>query len=381
MDAIRRTFIDTIKEARNQGKTLRIRGHGTRDFLSLRTSGEILDTRAYQGIITYEPEELFITVRSGTPLLEVEETLNRKGQHLCFEPPFWGDGGTIGGMVAAGFAGPRRMRSGPLRDHLLGVQILDGQGRSLNFGGTVIKNVAGYDVARLFAGSWGHLSVLLDVTLKVLPRPPARMTLTMDIEQSEALRWMHQAKVRPWPWDASLFIGSQSGRFWLRLEGGHAAIREALPAIRSTLPMQEVDPQEADLLWDSLKRQRHPAFFPAQTPPSSLWRLALAPATPALPCKGDTVIEWGGALRWWRGENDTLPQDLIREATGSWAAPFDHRYRASWLSTGVSPSEAIRSRLQTGVMSVLDPAGIFSCRTDDCPPLLNADVSREKMDE
>ena len=360
MDSLRQTYSDIIKEARSQGKRLSIRGQSTRDFLSTPADGEILDTRAYQGIITYEPEELFITVRAGTPLLEVEEALARKGQHLCFEPPSWGTGGTVGGMVASGFAGPRRMRSGPLRDHLLGVQVLDGQGRSLRFGGTVIKNVAGYDVSRIFAGSWGRLGLLLDVTLKVLPKPPTRLTMAMEMDQSKALRWLGLARSRPWPVDASLFIGSDTGRLWVRLEGGYAAVKEAGLEIQRDIPMQEVDPQQADTLWHGLKSQSHPAFCSTEIPPSSLWRISLPPNTPPLPRHGDTVIEWEGGLRWWRDKGDALTITPLLSEVRGWAAPFDDRYRTASLSTGASASETIRARIQSALMTVFDPAGIFS---------------------
>lgn len=361
MDSFKSACIERIKAASEKGISLKIRGQGTRDFLSTRGSAEILDTRDYQGIITYEPEELFITVRSGTPLPEVEEALNQKGQQLPFEPPSWGAGGTVGGMVAAGFAGPRRMRSGPLRDHLLGVQVIDGQGRQLRFGGTVIKNVAGYDVSRLFAGSWGHLGLMLDITLKVLPKPTARKTLTMAMDQSEALRWMNRARTRPWPVDATLFIGAQSGRFWVRLEGGHAAVSEAVLEIARDMPMQEVDPQEADTLWQSLKTQNHPAFIRPDSAHSVLWRFALPPTTPTLPMEGDIVIEWAGGLRWWRGSDARVPS--LSPMSGhheAWAVPFDHRFEAARLLAHATPTPSARSRIQAGVMSVLDPAGVFS---------------------
>lgn len=360
MNSVRRTYIEAIKAAHAKGKCLCIRGQGTRDFLSAPASGELIDTRDYRGIISYEPEELFMTVRSGTPLLEVEEALNLKGQHLSFEPPRWGNGGTVGGMIAAGFAGARRMRSGPLRDHLLGVEVIDGQGRTLRFGGTVIKNVAGYDVSRLFAGSWGRLGLLLDVTLKVLPKPPSRQTLVMDMEQSEALRWINLARARPWPVGASLFTGSHTGRFWVRLEGGHAAVQEAVLEICREMPMLKLDPEEADTLWQHLKTQSHPTLCKSETATSKLWRFIVPPATPPLSIEGDTMLEWEGGLRWWRGNGDTLPLSQILGEFSGWAAPFDHRFQTAWLSTGASASESTRSRIQSGVMKVLDPAGVFS---------------------
>lgn len=364
MDSLRHFYTEAIKEACAKGTSLRIRGQGTRDFLSFPSASEIIDTRAYQGIITYEPEELFITVRAGTPLVEVEEILNRKGQHLCFEPPCWNDGGTIGGMVAAGFAGPRRMRSGPLRDHLLGVRVLDGQGRNLHFGGTVIKNVAGYDVSRLFAGSWGQLGLLLEVTLKVLPKPVSCLTLAMDMDQAEALRWLRLARSRPWPLSGSLFMGSQSGRLWVRLEGGGAAVHEAVIAICKDMPMKKIDPEEADTLWRSLKTQPHPALSKAESETSSLWRIALPPSTPPLPLGGMTVMEWDGGLRWWLGKGDVPSiNELLSESKG-WATPFDQRYCAARLSNSAFQSESVRSRIQSGVKSVFDPHGIFSGNPD-----------------
>ena len=359
MESLRRAYTEVIQVASTKGTSLRISGQNTRAFLLSPSDSEIIDTQAYQGIITYEPDELFITARAGTPLRELEETLKGKGQHLCFEPPSWGSGGTVGGMVASGFAGPRRMRSGPLRDHLLGVRVLDGQGRDLHFGGTVIKNVAGYDVSRLFAGSWGQLGLLLDVTLKVLPKPTSRLTLAMDMEQSEALRWLGLARTRPWPLTASQFKGSQSGRLWVRLEGGPAAVHESALEIQKGIPMREVDPQQADALWKSLQALPPPEFSQADSSNSTLWRISLPPTTPPLPLEGDTVIEWEGGLRWWRSkDDDTTIFPLLGEFKG-WATPFDSRYQTARLPMVTFPSEIVRARIQSGVQSVFDPAGIF----------------------
>ena len=170
-------FTDRILQASQTGKALRLRGGGTKDFLGQSLQGEVLDTRAYSGILSYEPSELVITVRCGTPLAEVEAALAEKGQSFAFEPPHFGEGATIGGMVAAGLSGPARASVGTVRDFVLGARVINGKGEHLTFGGQVMKNVAGYDVSRLLAGSWGQLGLITEVSLKVLPVAPGEATL------------------------------------------------------------------------------------------------------------------------------------------------------------------------------------------------------------
>ena len=181
---------EKIQEAAGRGAAIRIRGGGTKDFYGNALEGEVLDTRGYAGVVDYEPTELVITARCGTSLLEIQKILLEKNQILPFEPPHFGAGATVGGCIAAGLSGPRRASAGSVRDFVLGATILDGRGQKLAFGGRVMKNVAGYDVSRLLAGSLGTLGLILEVSLKVLPRPASELTLTLELPQEKALEFM-----------------------------------------------------------------------------------------------------------------------------------------------------------------------------------------------
>ncbi|MCX7169294.1 MAG: glycolate oxidase subunit GlcE, partial [Proteobacteria bacterium] len=172
-----------IRSAAASGQALRWRGGGSKDFYGQELDGEIVDTRGHSGIVAYEPSELVITARSGTPLAEIEAALAREGQMLGFEPPHFGSHATLGGCIAAGLAGPRRASAGAVRDFVLGIRLLDGTGCALNFGGQVMKNVAGFDVSRLMAGSLGTLGLFLEISLKILPKPRTELTLRLEMPQ------------------------------------------------------------------------------------------------------------------------------------------------------------------------------------------------------
>ncbi|MFZ4654674.1 MAG: glycolate oxidase subunit GlcE [Methylococcaceae bacterium] len=359
MDRLVRDFTDRIREAEAGGGTLGIQGHGSRSFLCPSTA-PILSTRHYQGVVTYEPEELFITVRAGTPLPELEDILDSKGQYLAFEPLRFGAGGTVGGMVAAGLSGPRRMRSGPIRDYILGIRILDGLGRELRFGGTVIKNVAGYDVSRLFAGSWGRLGLILDVTLKVLPKPRSSLTLVVDIEQEKALNWFKRARSQPWPLGASLFQGHTAGQLALRLEAGPEAVKEAFLAISKELPVKMMAPEEAEGLWRSLSTHRHAALQPDKEQAVPLWRFSLPPGVEPLAITGELLIEWHGGLRWWRGLLDPEALEALTHGHPGGVMPFDAHFASRNLSGQGTHQDKVRGRLDDGVLKVFDPFAVFS---------------------
>src|SRR5712672_4273870 len=176
MDSALEKLSETIRAAGRSGRALRLRGGGTKDFYGQALEGEVLDTRGHSGIVAYEPSELVITARCGTGLAEIEAAMRERGQMLAFEPPHFGGDATLGGMMAAGISGPRRQAAGALRDFVLGVKIMDGRGDVLSFGGQVMKNVAGYDVSRLMAGSLGTLAIILEASLKALPVPVAETT-------------------------------------------------------------------------------------------------------------------------------------------------------------------------------------------------------------
>ena len=282
-------IVAAVRNAAAERAPLRIRGAGSKDFYGGLLAGEVLDVSAYRGIVAYEPTELYITAKCGTPLAEIEATLAEKAQMLAFEPPHFGSA-TVGGCVAAGLSGPRRQQAGAVRDFVLGVKLVDGTGQMLNFGGQVMKNVAGYDVSRVIAGSLGTLGVIAEVTLKVLPKPVAETTLVFDCDATDAIRRLNEWGGQPLPISASFW---HDGQLWLRLSGARAAVEAATSKLRGN---STVNPEKH---WNSIREQTHPAFAV-----SPLWRLAVPSTAPSPELDGLRAIEWGGALRWYGGAVD-----------------------------------------------------------------------------
>ena len=303
-------LIDQIQTARARRTPLRIQGGGTKDFYGEAPRGEVLSLRDLAGISSYEPTELVVTARAGTPLAELEAALADKGQCLPFEPPRFAPGGTVGGMVAAGLSGPARIAVGALRDYVLGVSLLNGRGELLSFGGQVMKNVAGYDVSRLISGSWGVLGVIAEVSLKVLAVPADTATLEFEWDEQRCLDELARLRARPVPLHASAWY---EGRLRIRLAGSGAAVRHA----RGHLGGVAVDREDADRFWRDLRDHRGEFFA---LPPEELaggvglWRLSVPPTAPRFSFPGRQLIEWSGAQRWWR---TTATQEAVRAAAAS----------------------------------------------------------------
>ena len=336
----------TIREAARQKKPLCVRGGGTKDFYGGAARGDELSTLACRGIVAYEPTELVITARAGTPLAEIESALREKGQMLAFEPPHFGNSATLGGCVAAGLSGPRRAYAGAVRDFVLGVRLLDGKGDDLKFGGQVMKNVAGYDVSRLMTGALGTLGVLLEVSLKVLPLPVSEATLHLKCGESEAIALMNKWAGQPLPITATAF---RDGDLGVRLSGA----RTAVEAANRKLGGNGIDPDQAERFWTGIREHTDP-FFPGNQP---LWRLSVKPTTPPLDLPGTQLIEWGGALRWLESDADPM---RIREAaarSGGHATLF----RGGDKSAGVfQPLAPALMKLHRNLKRAMDPAGILN---------------------
>jgi glycolate oxidase FAD binding subunit len=317
---------------------LRLRGGGTKDFYGNEPRGEILDTRGHAGIVAYEPSELVVTARCGTSLSLLEKTLSEKGQMLPFEPPHFGADATVGGAVAAGLSGPRRAAAGALRDFVLGATLVDGRGRVLSFGGKVMKNVAGYDVARLLAGSLGTLGLIAEVSLKVAPRPQAETTLRLEMGEGEALAAMNRWAGQPLPVSATIW---HAGELRVRLSGSEIALRSATAAIGGA--------PEA-FAWEEIREQRHP-FFREGAP---LWRLAVPSSAPPLGLPGATLIEWNGGLRWVRG--DASPREAARRVGGH-AVLFR---KGDFSQEAFAPLDPVLARLHRELKAAFDPAGVLN---------------------
>ncbi len=328
-----------VNHALETGTPLRIRGGDSKAFLGRPVAGEELDTRDHRGIVSYDPTELVLTARAGTPLLEIEAALEAAGQMLPCEPPHLGIGATLGGMVAAGLSGPRRPWAGSVRDYVLGTRIITGHGKHLRFGGEVMKNVAGYDLSRLMAGSLGCLGLITEVSLKVLPKPRQCLSLRLEMGVEQALGKLAEWGQQPLPISAA----SHDGRaLHLRLEGGEGSVQ----ACRRDLGGEEIDSG----YWLALREQRL-AFFEGETP---LWRLSLPNNTGVLALPGAQLIDWGGAQRWLKSGADA---GQIRAAA---AAVGGHATRCSAGDDALTALPAALLRYHRSLKQQLDPKGIFN---------------------
>src|SRR5437867_10170252 len=346
MDAELNRLSEKVREASLSKAGLRLRGGGTKDFYGQALDGEVLDTRGYSGIVSYEPSELVITARCGTRLSEVEAAMRERGQMLAFEPPHFGEGATLGGMVAAGLSGPRRQAAGALRDFVLGVKILDGRGEVLAFGGQVMKNVAGYDVSRLMAGSLGTLGIILEVSLKALPLPAAEATLRLELPEDKAIETLNKWSGKPLPISASAWTGGELG---VRLSGAAAAVAAAQKKIGGEL----LEPEQGERFWTGIREQTDP-FFRNGAP---LWRISLPPTAPPLKLPGEPLIEWGGALRWLCSRADARTVRDAAKRAGGHATLF----RGGDKSVGVfQPLAPALMKIHKELKREFDPQGIFN---------------------
>lgn len=334
---------ERVREATARRAPLRIRAGGTKDFYGNATEGDLLDPREYTGIVDYAPTELVVTVRSGTPLAELEAALAQSNQMLPFEPPHFGPAATVGGAVAAGLAGPRRVAAGSVRDLLLGASVIDGRGNVLAFGGRVMKNVAGYDMSRTLAGSLGTLGVLVDLSIKVLPRPVAECTLAFELDEATAIRQLNEWGGQPLPVSASAWL---DGVLRLRLSGARAAV----DAAQAKLGGEVVE--DAERWWADLREQRLPWF----AGDAALWRVSVPPTTPPLRLDG-MLLEWNGGQRWVRGDHAPEAMHPMARALGGHAT----RFRGGTARTSAfQPLDPVLARINLRLKAEFDPAGIFN---------------------
>ena len=368
-----KTFQEQILNAANSKQALSIQGGGTKSWYGNANQHAKLDSRSYSGILEYQPEELVITACAGTPLKEIEAALHEKNQVLAFEPPHFGADATFGGAIAAGLAGPGRISIGNFRDFVLGARILDGKGQDLSFGGKVIKNVAGYDVSRLLPGSMGTLSLLLEASVKVLPKPAATATLRCQISQAQALKVLNEWAGQPLPLSASCWIGSAAGgdgELTFRLAGAAAAVKAAIPLMSSLVLATEIDPQAAQTFWNDLREQKLNVFDHLGSE-QTLYRLALPAACGPLNIPNadpQIVLEWHGQERWIKAPSDAATFEAIKKlasANGGHATRFrqgsnvDPSFQRFTLLSEQAHSKALEL-VQARLRSAFDPAGVFA---------------------
>ena len=321
-----------------------LRGGGSKWFYGRESVGQPLDLTGHSGIVSYESTELVMTARCGTPLRTIEDTLEENNQMLAFEPPYFDANATLGGCVASGLSGPRRPFGGAVRDAVLGVQILNGKAEILSFGGQVMKNVAGYDLSRLMAGSLGTLAIILQVSFKVMPRPTAETTLVREVDARQALSLMNQWATNPLPLSGLCWA---NGVLYTRLSGSRASIDSAAKKLGGDLLSDGAG------FWRRL-RDQNLGFFDTQT---SLWRLSVAPATPMSDLNGQWLLDWGGAQRWLISDEE--PERVFRAAAelGGHACRFRSDDRSAKVFQPLSVSLC---KIHKQLKQAFDPQGIFN---------------------
>lgn len=337
-------LLQTVQEAIEAGTPLSIRGGGTKAFLGRPCDASDLreiDTRGHCGIVSYDPTELVITARAGTPLAEIEATLDEAGQMLACEPPLFDGQATVGGMVATGLSGPRRPWAGSVRDFVLGCRIVTGHGKHLRFGGQVMKNVAGFDVSRLVAGSFGCLGLITEVSLKVLPKPRATLDLTFDMSAADALRNLAQWRLEGVPLAGACHL---DGQLRLRLEGGESSVRSAYERLGGSVC--------DGAFWADLRAMKLPFF----ARPEVLWRLSVPASAPLVDLPGEVLLDWGGMQRWLKTGAPTATVRAAAQTLGGHATCFT----SGITDNPFHPLPAALLNVHRQLKAQLDPHGIFN---------------------
>jgi glycolate oxidase FAD binding subunit len=355
-------IISSVKDAHASEQSLVISGQGSKSAWlpdAVIGAGGSLDVTGHSGIQAYQPEELVITARAGTSLIEINAVLAAEGQMLACDPPRFqptqadgvvGDnaGGTLGGVVATGLSGPGRPWSGAVRDAILGVELVNGKGEYLKFGGQVMKNVAGYDVSRLQAGAWGNLGVLASISIRVHPVWQDQCTLVFQMSAEQAQQKCLRLAQKNLPLQGSCW---QDGVLSLRL-GGHASgAAGAKLALSGEVLQGGIDLE----YWANLRDHKADFFqqqLSSQMPGAKkIWRLVVPSAAP-LPGSwlnaDDLLIEWGGGLRWLRHDDDAAVVAYAK-SVGGWC----------WAKGELMPIDPVQGRYMGELKRAFDPKNIF----------------------
>jgi len=341
-----------VQNAINTNQALNIQGGNSKSFygnVNPSNDYQILDVSQHTGIDDYDPTELAITVRAGTRIRDLEALLAEHQQMLPFEPPCYSEDATIGGAIASGISGPRRAYTGSARDTILGVQIINGEGEIANFGGQVMKNVAGYDISRLMVRSMGTLGVILNVSLRLLPKPQHEITLQFEASQQDALAYFRLLRKQQQIISASAWF---EDNVYLRLSGTQQAVQY------STKKLTGSEMSNSEQFWKELKDQKNDFFRQDKKP---LWRLSLPAATPVISSLEDNLlIEWGGALRWVHSNSPANIIHSIANKHGGYATLFKGDVPDT---PCFPPLEPALFKLHKQLKNKMDPKGIFNpCR-------------------
>ena len=339
---------EQLAQATANHTPLQLCGSGSKNFYGPQVQGQVLDLRGNQGVVDYEPSELVMVVKGGTRLSEVEALLAERNQCLAFEPPHFGPDATIAGCIAAGLSGPRRANAGGLKDFVLGVKIIDGLGQHLSFGGQVMKNVAGYDVSRVIAGSFGSLGVIDELSIKVLPIPERTLTLRLNLPQDKALDLFNTLGGQPVAISATAWFNDQA---YIRLSGAP----EALLAGKNRIGGDELSEADAAQLWTQLREQQH-AWF-QRNDAGHLWRLSVPSTTPVIDSSADVLVEWGGALRW---QFSTASEDEVRAQVSKVGGTANVFRAQGAVTSAFHPLPEPMLSLQQRLKKAFDPAGVLN---------------------
>jgi glycolate oxidase FAD binding subunit len=341
---------ERVLVARRERTPLRLHGSRTKDFYGEGPdehpafAGEPLDLRGYCGIIDYEPSELVISARCGTLLSEIETALAEHDQFLGFEPPALGGDPTMGGIIASGLSGPRRIQAGAARDFVLGATLMAADGELMRFGGQVMKNVAGFDVSRLLCGSLGIFGIITELSVKVLPKPRGEETLRLELGAREALEAFNRWAGQPLPVTAAAW---HEGAAWIRLSGAGPAVQAA----RVVIGGDRVFPALARKWWDALRHYSHPIYSDA-----TVWRLSVPSTAPPLDLAGEPLIDWGGSQRWYCGD---LRASEVRRVAGA-AGGTAMRWRGAGSESRFHPLPPAVREIHRRLKRGFDPDGIFN---------------------
>ncbi|WP_020409375.1 glycolate oxidase subunit GlcE [Hahella ganghwensis] len=337
-------LIDQVLEAKSRHEPLKIVGGGSKDFLGRKTNGKVLSVRDHSGVVDYSPTELVMTARAGTPLVELISLLDQHQQMLAFEPPVMNGQATLGGTLGANCSGPARPWRGSVRDAVLGVRLINGEGQHLRFGGVVMKNVAGYDLSRAQAGAMGTLGVITEVSMKVLPKPALEKTLVFQLSQSEAIEKLCKWQRQPKPLSGAVWV---NGQLYLRVAGAEQAVEGTIQQWGGDVIASEASQR----FWSSIKEQSH-EFFGGTQP---LWRISLKSSAGVV--DENMLLDWGGALRWTR-------QEASLDQIAQQCRPFGglvSLYRDGDREAEVhAPMPEPLKRLHQQLKQSLDPYGIFN---------------------
>jgi glycolate oxidase FAD binding subunit len=335
---------ERVLVAGSQRTPLQLHGARTKDFYGEGLAGEPLDLSAHRGIIDYEPSELVMTARCGTPLSEIETALAEREQFLGFEPPRPGGDPTLGGIIATGLSGPRRMQAGAARDFVLGANLLAADGELLRFGGQVMKNVAGFDVSRLLCGSMGIFGIITELSIKVLPKPRAEATIRLEMSARQAVEAFNRWGGQPLPISGAAW---HDGAAWVRLSGAEPAVHSA----RVVIGGDRVFPGLARRWWEALRHYTHPVFAG-----ESVWRVSVPSTAPPLQLPFEPLIDWGGALRWYSGDASAFDVRGLALAVGGTAL----RWRGVGAESRFHPLPRAILEIHRRLKRSFDPGGIFN---------------------